>query len=278
MMSLRTRLSRALAPDPQADGNPAQADWADPELAALRGPLGDPLIGPELRALASAGSRREARDRHAMSVLLATTLARDAHTVDVGAHSGAVLREIVRIAPAGRHIAYEPIPELSAQLASEFPTVTVRTAALSDQTGTASFVLVDSAPEFSGLRERAYHGQADVRKHEITVRTERLDDVLPKGFAPDLIKIDVEGAEMLVLRGAEQTIRRFRPRIVFEHGIGASEHYGTHPTDVHDLIVSELGMRIFDLDGTGPYSREEFEAVFPEPVWNFVAVPERYRA
>jgi FkbM family methyltransferase len=242
------------------------------ELQAVEAALTDPVSGPELRALLSVGSRREARDRHAMSVLLASTLARDAHTVDVGAHSGAVLREIVRIAPEGRHIAYEPIPELARHLTGEFPGVDVRNAALSDETGETSFIHVDSAPEYSGLRERDYHGFDTVEKHEITVRTERLDDVLPEGFAPRFIKIDVEGAEMLVLRGARETIARHRPSIVFEHGIGASEHYGTRPGDVHGLLVDELGMRIFDLDGAGPYDRQQFEDVYAEPLWNFLAV------
>lgn len=247
-------------------------DASSAELQAVQDALADPVLGAELRALCSVGSRREARDRHAMSVLLAATLPRDADTIDVGAHSGAVLREIVRCAPAGRHIAYEPIPELAAQLSVEFPSVTVRNAALSDRNGEASFVQVDSAPEYSGFRERTYHGFDHVDKHQITVRTERLDESLPDGFAPRLIKIDVEGAEMLVFRGARQTIERFRPTIIFEHGIGASERYGTGPSDVYDLIVGELEMRIFDLDGAGPYSRERFQEVFGEPLWNFVGV------
>ena len=226
-----------------------------------------------MRALCSPGTRREARDRHAMSVLLAATLRRNGNAVDVGAHSGAVLREIVRVAPAGRHIAYEPIPELARQSAVGFPQVSVREAALSDTSGTATFVYVDSAPEFSGLRERAYHEQTNVQSHKITVRTERLDDVIPDGWTPSLLKIDVEGAEMLVLRGAEATLRRFRPTIVFEHGIGASEHYGFGPVDVYGFLVVDLNMRIFDLDGVGPYTQQMFEAVFPEPLWNFLAVP-----
>jgi FkbM family methyltransferase len=244
----------------------------DLEVNAVRGLLGDPVFGPEIRALLSMGSRREARDRHAMSVLMAAILSRRAHTIDVGAHTGAVLQEIVRVAPEGHHIAYEPIPELARALAERFPSVTVRNAALSDENGHATFVHVDSAPEYSGFREREYHGVTGVVKHEITVRTERLDDVLPDGFRPDLMKIDVEGAEMLVFRGALETIRRFRPAVIFEHGIGASERYGTAPEDVWDLLVDELDMRIFDLDGAGPYSREQFVAVFPEPLWNFLAV------
>jgi FkbM family methyltransferase len=243
-----------------------------PELRSVLEALADGVRGPEIRALTSVAARREARDRHAMSMLLAATLARDSDTIDVGAHSGAVLREILRIAPDGRHIAYEPIPEMAAYLRAEFPSAIVRNAALADATGESSFVHVDSAPEFSGLRERIYHGVSEVRSHAITVRIERLDDSLPDGFAPRFIKIDVEGAELLVLRGAQATIRRFRPSIVFEHGVGGADRYDTHPDDIHRLLVQELDMRIFDLDGAGPYSRRAFAEVFTEPLWNFLAV------
>ena len=78
---------------------------------------------------------------------------------------------------------------------------------------------------------------------------------------------------MLVLRGGLKLLRRHRPTIVFEHGIGASENYGSGPDDIHGLLVDDLGMRIFDLDGTGPYTAEEFRAVFSQPIWNFMAVP-----
>ena len=55
------------------------------------------------------------------------------------------------------------------------------------------------------------------------------------------------------------------------HGAGASEHYGTRPADIHRLLAGEVGMRIFDADGNGPYSEAQFEQVFTEPMWNFVA-------
>ncbi len=70
------------------------------------------------------------------------------------------------------------------------------------------------------------------------MRTERLDDALPDGLVPRLIKVDVEGAEMLVLRGAQRTIARHRPSILFEHGIGAADRYGSGPgRGCYELLV-----------------------------------------
>jgi Methyltransferase FkbM domain len=88
---------------------------------------------------------------------------------------------------------------------------------------------------------------------------------------PAFIKVDVEGAELQVFRGAADTLARHKPTVFFEHGEGAADRYGTSSAQIHDLLVGEAGLRIFDERGHGPYSRDQFEAVFTEPVWNFVA-------
>lgn len=46
------------------------------------------------------------------------------------------------------------------------------------------------------------------------------------------MKIDVEGSELQVLRGAARVIRRDQPVIVFEDGRGAADLCGTRPDDV----------------------------------------------
>jgi hypothetical protein len=107
-------------------------------------------------------------------------------------------------------------------------------------------------PQYSGLRERTYPRAVD--RELITVATERLDDHLPEGCAPAFIKIDVEGAECLVIEGALRTLAAHRPTVVVEHGPGGSDHYGSTPAQLHRLLCDGAGLRIFDLDGEGPYS------------------------
>lgn len=229
------------------------------------------LEGPLLRAYEwrNPVARRDRIDNERLRQVLAFTLAADSNCVDIGCHRGEVLREMVQLAPSGRHIAFEPVASSHARLAAEFPDIDVRHAAVSDEDGEAAFTVVPDMPSYSGLRERSYPGTPRIER--TMVSTVRLDSALPKGFAPRFVKIDVEGAELQVMRGAAETLRRHRPVVWFEHGAGASDHYGTRPADVHRLLVDEVGMRIFDADGQGPYTAAGFEAVFYEPMWSFVA-------
>jgi FkbM family methyltransferase len=238
--------------------------------AALRTGVGAPLRAVK-RRFEPAHVRRDRADHARLQSLLAEVLRPDSNALDVGCHEGAVLFEIVRLAPAGRHIAWEPLPDLCARTAARFPSVDVRCAALSDRAGEREFVHVTSLPGWSGFRVRPYPGEQ--RTETIRVRTERLDDALPEGLAPALVKIDVEGAELEVLRGGIETITRHRPVVVFEHGAGSADHYGTAPADVWELLDA-AGLRVSALDGAGPFTLAEFEDEFAraERV-NFVARP-----
>lgn len=236
--------------------------------------LGTGLGEPARRlkhALDPAELRQARHDHDSVRAVLAALLDLDAACVDVGANEGDVLADMVRLAPRGRHVAFEPLPHLAAALRTRFPGVIVQEAALGEHEGRAPFVHVVTRPGWSGFRERPYPADEQVEAIEVQVR--RLDDALPGGMVPRLIKIDVEGAEMGVLRGAERTLRDHRPVLIFEHGLGSADHYGTQPEELFDFLAG-LGYRVLDLDGGGPYPREDFVAAFHrrERV-NFLARP-----
>lgn len=224
------------------------------------------------RVVGSPTTRRAIRDDDHLFLLLAFALKSTSSCIDVGSAEGAILKEILRVAPHGRHIAYEPLPALAENLRRRFPTVDVRCAALAREAGLSTFVHVIDRPDYSGLRIHDYPGNP--RREEIVVQVEALDDALRPGYVPDLIKIDVEGAEQGVIEGAMRTITTHRPIIVFEHGARGAPHYNTRPGDIHRLLCREVGLHIFDLDGNGPYSLDQFEATFERrDRWNFVARP-----
>ncbi|MBV8444315.1 MAG: FkbM family methyltransferase, partial [Candidatus Dormibacteraeota bacterium] len=155
-------------------------------------------------------------DNDHLRLLLGFVLRPDSNCLDVGAHEGLWLSEFVRLAPRGKHMAYEPLPHLAGQLRQRFPSIAVRQKALSNSPGESDFVFVPEMPGYSGLRERHYPGV--VTKQRIRVLTERLDDAWPRRRRLAVMIVDVEGAERLVFEGAIGTLRRSRPTIVFEHG------------------------------------------------------------
>ena len=170
----------------------------------------------------------------------------DSNCIDVGCHRGAILKEMLALAPEGHHYGFEPLPDLLEGLKVRFaaePRVHLRAEALSDVQGSATFQHVVDQPGYSGLRKRRY-ATPDARTVEIEVQTARLDELIPGDRDIRFIKIDVEGAELQVLRGAAGLIGRCRPIIVFEHGLGAADYYGTEPEQVHDLLAGELGLSI----------------------------------
>jgi FkbM family methyltransferase len=174
-------------------------------------------------------------------------LQKDSNCIDVGCHQGSILREIFRMAPQGTHFAFEPIPGMYQGLLKSFGSLEnlhLYDCALSDTTGTTSFQYVVSNPGYSGLRKRKYD-RPNEQIQELIVNTNLLDSLIPNYIEIKFIKIDVEGAELQVLRGSIKTIQRSCPTIIFEHGLGAADCYGTSPEDVYDLLADQCGLKLF---------------------------------
>jgi len=212
--------------------------------------------------------------------IIEKSLRPDSNSIDIGCHRGEILDLMIRNAPLGKKIGFEPVPELYRSLKDKYrtdPLVSISPVALYDKAGTTSFQHVVNEPAYSGIKKRRYDGK-QVVINQITVDTDTLDRVLDRNTEIDLIKIDVEGAEFPVMKGGVETIKRCRPVIIFECGLGASEFYDTHPEDVFDLIRNECNLKISTLkdylDGQPPLSRDDFIDHYNlEKEYYFVAHP-----
>jgi FkbM family methyltransferase len=220
------------------------------------GALSRRLGRPELLAVFYPGARQALREEIAMSAVLASALSSDATYVDVGANRGQILREAVRVAPRGRHFAFEPIPAVAAELTRKFPSVDCRQMALGARADTAQFCHFRSLDGWSGLRRSTEITDQQGDPEYITVKVSTLDDELGE-MQPRVVKIDVEGAELEVLEGARGLLARARPLVIFEHVAAAAALYGHPPGAVWDLL-GELGYETFSVLGDGPISRTAF--------------------
>jgi FkbM family methyltransferase len=167
--------------------------------------------------------------------------------IDIGCHKGEILDLILKYSPNGKHFAFEPIPCLFDALEKKFNNkAQIFPYALSDCGGASSFQFVKNAPAYSGLKRRKY----DISNPEIDVievELHTLDEIIPSTIKIDFIKIDVEGAEFGVLKGAKNLLLKNKPAILFECGKGASDYYGTNPLDLYDFIKDDAGLQIFSL-------------------------------
>lgn len=202
---------------------------------------------------------REVRDNAYIRVLLRQTLKWDSNCVDIGSHAGDFLDRFLEFAPHGKHLAFEPISSMAEALKVKYSNVAVHCCALSDSTGETTFQFVPEMPAWSGLRAQPYPGET--RPQQIPVKIQRLDDIIPAEFPVAFIKIDVEGAELEVLRGACQTLRNKKPVVLFECGKIHHMHYATTPQKVYEFLDS-VGMGVHLLDQEGPLSLERFEEVY----------------
>jgi FkbM family methyltransferase len=211
---------------------------------------------PELLAAFYAGARQALREEIAIRAVLASALRSDATYVDIGANRGQILREAVRVAPRGQHIAFEPIPSLAADLAQAFPGVDCRQMALGTRSEVAQFCHFKRLDGWSGLRRSLEISDERGDPEYITVNVSTLDaeigDVLPR-----VVKIDVEGAELAVIEGGRSLLSQVRPMVIFEHVAAAAALYGVTPEVLWDMLT-ELDYDIFSVTGDGPFTRRAF--------------------
>lgn len=202
----------------------------------------------------------------------------DSNCIDVGCHKGEVLDTMINLAPLGKHYAFEPLPAFYTMLNSRYGNkVNVYPYALANSTGKEVFRYVKNAPAYSGLRERRYD-TANPDVQIIEVETRLLDDVIPADIHISFIKIDVEGGELDVLKGACKTLLRCKPIAVFECGLGASDFYNVTPADIFDFFTNKVKMHISLLDSfcnkKPPLSRDGFVAIYNSNAeYFFVAHP-----
>jgi FkbM family methyltransferase len=133
---------------------------------------------------------------------------------------------------------------------NHFSNVRAYRAALSDRDGTArlyhdaqgpnSFSLGSSGGAGDDFELVPIHALDRILEHEAKGRV-------------GLIKIDVEGAEELVVRGAEQIIARSHPKIIFEVNASAAKHLGLSPNGAWEML-ERWDYKFFSLGESGKLS------------------------
>jgi FkbM family methyltransferase len=200
--------------------------------------------------------------------------------VDVGAHVGLfVLYGARRVGPTGVVHAFEPVPYNFERLAANvalngYENARLNRAAAGDHASEVSLGLYMDASAGSasgGYSVGGRHGDS------VTAPLVKLDDYLAENVEGRvrLLKIDVEGLELQVLKGLTETLERCPPdAIMLEVFAVMLEQHGTRPGELYELL-EQAGYRLHQLDRRGrtvaPPSAQEIEEA--TRAWDFDRQP-----
>jgi FkbM family methyltransferase len=164
--------------------------------------------------------------------------------LDAGANDGIyTVFAAKRVGDQGTVWAFEPsvreVSRLRHNLEINHLTARIFPLALADCSGQAELSV--GAYEHAGhntLGEFAYETEME-RKDLVEVR--RLDEILNENPLTrlDIMKIDVEGAELRLLRGAVETLRKYRPVLLFEVSETSLKHQGGSPQELLAFLRAE---------------------------------------
>lgn len=201
--------------------------------------------------------------------------------VDAGANIGHMTALMAaRVGSSGSVWAFEPHPTTFAELAANgalWQQGGVRTLemALSDTEGQATLLVPEEFTENRGTPWLAGPEETPGPERSFTVRTTTLDALTEIPLPIGMLKMDVQGAEGLVLRGAENLLRQKRIRdIVFEEE-GAFPTEATLIAEKHGYSVFRIGRRF-----NGAFLRAATETPLPpeNETKNFLATSDPERA
>lgn len=162
---------------------------------------------------------------------------------DIGACDGSSVQEFKKIFPDAVIYSFEPYPESYnglAKLAEKYPDVYVYNLALSNTNGTMNFFVNKSKATNSLLKPLLTHSFIDEYisiEENIRVTTKKIDTFLEnyKINEIDILKIDVQGGELLVLEGAQETLRNKKVKLIYSE-IWLIEGYKGQPL-YHDIAA-----------------------------------------
>jgi FkbM family methyltransferase len=162
---------------------------------------------------------------------------------DIGAHAGAWSLPVSKTVPDGHVYAFEAFPYYARLLQNVVTllrrsNVTVIVGAVADKVGHTSIVWKDAqGRRLTGKTHMSATADADRSVPMPTLTIDGFCAALPPRRVR-LIKCDVEGAELLVFRGAEQTIARWRPIVFSEMNAEFCPRYGYTMDDVFGFFSS----------------------------------------
>lgn len=130
--------------------------------------------------------------------------------------------------------------------------VIVHEGALGSEKTNAVLHVVPGKEEYSSLQPLEHKHICKEDSVEVNVEMIPLDELIEMhGLNPGFIKMDVEGAEFEVLKGAKELLRKYQPTLLSEMDNALLKRFGTHVSEVVSFL-EDLGYEVTDARTGGP--------------------------
>ena len=166
--------------------------------------------------------------------------------LDIGAHKGGYLHWIRKaVGERGKVIAFEPQPILFQYLTEaiegfRYTNIDLHQAGVSSKEGSLELFI----PKAQGLTSpgATFENREGQIGHSFQVPIVQLDQLLARREQPiSLIKVDVEGHELEVFKGANELLKKDRPNLIFE----------CEKRHLNDLMIKDIFQHLQNLDYLG---------------------------
>lgn len=188
----------------------------------------------------------------AISEIVSKIIEKDFICVDAGANYGWYATLFAKLGAKEVH-AFEPVPPTFADLRANYElagkpeNLAINNVALGDEEKMIKLHIFENTP--NGHASISAQGKEKFETYE--AKMIKLDHYLRENKVErvDFIKVDVEGAELAFLRGAESVFKQAQPPILMmEMALETSKHFGYKPQDLIDFIKMRAEYDFFAID------------------------------
>jgi FkbM family methyltransferase len=207
---------------------------------------------------------------HKVTDMILASLGGTKQFIDVGANLGWFTCIAARYMPQGKVFAFEmdgsnfSLLEKNVAL-NGCDNAEVHHQAVAEASGTRYYDRPTARP--SPMYQLKAGTAENAGKSLVAVDTIALDDFCERnGVRPDVIKIDVEGAEMSVLRGMQRILEQAKPVLFLELHPYHLPEFGTSPREVLTFLI-DRGYAVMEIENMRDYaSRTELKSLTPDSV------------
>lgn len=212
-------------------------------------------------------------------LLFSENFKKESTIFDIGANLGHFSKEFCKVYNSSCKVySFEPVSynfTILRNVVKDYTNIIIENIALSNDNG-KDFIFIpvkESGKIGNGLAHLGAEDKRDFIKEEIILK--KMDDYVEEmGIEKiDFIKCDVEGAELLVFQGGEDSIKKFNPNIYCEIDHNMTKRLGYHPSDFWRFF-EKIGYKFYLYDHHGKVFNPVEE--YKEPGDYFI-FPEEYK-